>query len=194
MFAVTERLLLRPGWIDDAPALTKAVANEKIARNLAMLPWPYNQSDAESFLTNVHGRGVPEFLIFTRHGIPQLIGGIGLHADPQDSNGVPELGYWIAEAQWGKGYATEAGRAVINIARWTLKLPRLTSGYFTDNPASGRVLAKLGFKSTGQIVRRHSTGRGADVACQLLSLGLSNADEKDGPKAMRPSQQMQMAA
>ncbi len=194
MFAVTERLLLRPGWIDDAPALTKAVANEKIVRNLAMLPWPYNQSDAESFLTHVHGRGIPEFLIFTRQDTPNLIGGIGLHADPQEGSGVPELGYWIAEAHWGKGYATEAGQAVINIARWTLKLPRLTSGHFVDNPASGRVLNKLGFKSTGQVVPRHSTGRGVEVACQLMSLSLSDADGDagDDPSAMWPSRQMQM--
>ena len=192
MFAVTERLLLRPGWIDDAPALTKAVANEKIVRNLAMLPWPYNQSDAESFLDNVHGKGVPEFLIFTREGTPELIGGIGLHADPQEGSGVPELGYWIAEARWGQGFATEAGRAVINIARWTLKLPRLTSGHFTDNPASGRVLAKLGFSKTNRIVQRYSAGRGETVSCQLMALRL--AEEKPAPPMRWASKQMQMAA
>jgi RimJ/RimL family protein N-acetyltransferase len=194
MFAVTERLLLRPGWNDDAPALTKAVANEKIARNLAQLPWPYREEHAREFLSTVHGKGIPEFLMFTRHGEPQLIGAVGLHADPLDPTGPLELGYWIAEAQWGKGYATEAGHAVINIARWTLKLPRITSAYFQDNPASGRVLTKLGFKSTGRVVQRHSVGRGRTTPCQLMTLSLADSEKTGGPTSMWPSRQMQMAA
>jgi RimJ/RimL family protein N-acetyltransferase len=194
MFAVTERLLLRPGWADDAPALTAAVANEKIARNLSQLPWPYAHSDALWFLTNVHGQGIPEFLIFTRHGEPQLVGAVGLHSDPENADGAPELGYWIAEAFWGQGYATEAARAVVQIARWTLKLKSLTSGYFTDNPASGRVLQKLGFRSTGKVVSRHSAGRGKDVPCVLLSLDLVKSDEPDNRFMPSGQMQMQMAA
>ncbi len=194
MFAVTERLLLRPGWADDAPALTAAVANEKIVRNLAQLPWPYAQSDALWFLNTVHGKGIPEFLIFTRHGEPQLVGAVGLHADPEDASGDPELGYWIAERFWGQGYATEAANAVIQIARWTLKLKSLKSGYFTDNPASGRVLQKLGFRSTGHVVQRHSAGRGGPVPCVLLSLDLAKAEGPDERPMPSAQMQMQMAA
>ncbi len=194
MFAVTQRLLLRPGWADDAPALTAAVANEKIVRNLVQLPWPYAQSDAVSFLTNVHDKGVPEFLIFTRHGEPELVGAVGLHADPQDASGDPELGYWIAERFWGQGYATEAANAVVQIARWTLKLKSLKSGYFTDNPASGRVLEKLGFRSTGKVVQRHSSARGEGVPCVLLSLDLVTSDEPRDRPLPSAQMQMQMAA
>ena len=194
MFAVTERLLLRPGWADDAPALAAAVDNEKIARNLSQLPWPYAQSDALSFLINVHGQGIPEFLIFTRHGEPQLVGAVGLHCDPENSTGAPELGYWIAEQHWGQGYATEAADAVVQIARWTLKLKSLKSGYFTDNPASGRVLQKLGFRLTGKVVPRHSSGRGEDVPCALLSLDLVKLDEPEMRPAQCAQMQMQMAA
>jgi RimJ/RimL family protein N-acetyltransferase len=178
VFAVTERLLLRPGWADDAPALTAAVANKKIARNLSQLPWPYAHSDALWFLTNVHGQGIPEFLIFTRHGEPQLVGAVGLHSDPENADGAPELGYWIAEAFWGQGYATEAARAVVQIARWTLKLKSLTSG----------------FRSTGKVVSRHSAGRGKDVPCVLLSLDLVKSDEPDNRFMPSGQMQMQMAA
>jgi RimJ/RimL family protein N-acetyltransferase len=194
MFAVTQRLLLRPGWADDAHALTAAVNNEKIARNLAQLPWPYSQNDALWFLTNVHGKGIPEFLIFTRHGEPQLVGAVGLHADPEDPEGDPELGYWIAERHWGKGYATEAARAVVDIARWTLKLKSLKSGYFTDNPASGKVLRKLGFRATGHVVPRHSTGRGGDTPCALMALDLVKSEEPSTPPVRTAQMQMQMAA
>ena len=194
MFAVTQRLLLRPGWADDAPALTAAVDNQKIARNLSQLPWPYSRNDALWFLTNVHGKGIPEFLIFTRHGEPQLVGAVGLHRDPENPPGDPELGYWIAESHWGKGYATEAANAVVQIARWTLRLKSLKSGYFTDNPASGRVLHKLGFQPTGQVVPRHSNGRDKATPCALLTLDLVRSEEPDLRPAQSAQMQMQMAA
>ncbi len=197
MFAITSRLLLRPGWSDDAPALTAAVANEKIVRNLALLPWPYGEGDARWFLDHAHGKGAPEFLITSRAlGSSEIIGGIGLHEDPEDPDDEPEIGYWIAEKHWGKGYATEAARAVIDIARHTLRLKRLKSAYFTDNPASGKVLRKLGFKPTGAIVPRRSTGRGGDVQAVLMALDLESAGVDPMPDARlnsdTPMPQMQM--
>jgi RimJ/RimL family protein N-acetyltransferase len=191
MFAITERLLLRPGWSDDAPALTRAVANQKIVRNLALLPWPYSEGDARWFLDHVHSKGIPEFLIFTRTGgAPELVGGIGLHDAPEDPTGDPEIGYWIAEPHWGKGYATEAARAVVNMARHSLRLKSLKSGYFVDNPASGRVLRKLGFKPTGKVAQRHSNGRGETVPCILVER-IFGREEADNLPAM-PTRQMQM--
>src|SRR4029453_3588759 len=50
MFARTERLLLRPGWAEDAPALARAIADEQVVRNLATAPWPFALEDAEAFL------------------------------------------------------------------------------------------------------------------------------------------------
>ena len=195
MFAITERLLLRPGWADDAPALTQAVNNPRIARNLVALPWPYAMEDAHWFLDAVHGKCAPEFLIFTRAGgTPELVGGVGLHEDPEDPAGDPELGYWIAEAHWGKGYATEAARAVVDIARHSLKLKSLKSGYFVDNPASGQVLRKLGFRPTGKVVSRHSNGRGEAVACILVERDFGKGDVIELTPPLPGQMQMQMAA
>jgi [ribosomal protein S5]-alanine N-acetyltransferase len=72
-----------------------------------------------------------------------------------------DLGYWLDEAAWGRGYATEAASAVIAFAR-ELGLKRLTSGHAADNLASGRVLAKLGFERVGQ-TRVPSLPRGSDI-------------------------------
>lgn len=184
MFARTERLLLRPGWPEDALALKDAIAHESVAMKLAKLPWPYTLGDAQWFLSQAKPKNEASFLIFARtDGEPRLIGGIGIH----DDEGVPEIGYWIEPSHWGKGFATEAGRAVIAMARKSLRLPRLTSGHFVDNPASGKVLRKLGFRPTGQIVNRMSVARGKEAPCALYALDLSDDEGSDVPTdQMRP--------
>lgn len=157
MFARTERLLLRPGWPEDAAALTAAIADEGIVRNLARAPWPYGEDDARAFLAGWADAPLPRFVMVQRTAAqPRLIGCIGMD---RMEDGETELGYWIARPFWGLGYATEAGRHMIDLA-CTLGIRRLTAGHFTDNPASGSVLRKLGFRPTGRIVERMSKGRG----------------------------------
>jgi RimJ/RimL family protein N-acetyltransferase len=163
MFARTTRLLLRPGWIEDAPALARAIGDEAIVRNLATAPWPYGIEDAASFLGREPDPTRPNMLIFARtHGVPRLVGGIGIGETPA---GAVELGYWIARPFWGLGFATEAGQAVMAAARDTLRLPPLVAGHFVDNPASGRVLRKLGFRPSGTVSRRFCLARGREVEC-----------------------------
>jgi RimJ/RimL family protein N-acetyltransferase len=154
MFAITERLLLRPGWGEDAPALSRAIGDEAVVRNLARAPWPYALGDAEQFLGLPQTPGRPRFLIFLRDA-NELVGGIGL-----DGEDEVELGYWIARAHWGKGIATEAGRAVVDLADASLRLPKLKASHAIDNPASGRVLGKIGFRPTGAFADLYSQGRG----------------------------------
>jgi RimJ/RimL family protein N-acetyltransferase len=81
------------------------------------------------------------------------------------------MGYWIARPYWGQGFATEAAHALIDIAR-TLKLPRLEASHFVDNPASGRVLEKLGFVPTGLSATRYSCARGGEAIAKLYRLRL----------------------
>ncbi len=172
MFTRTARLLLRPGWAEDAAALAGAIADERIVRNLATAPWPYSLRDAEEFLARPCNPLLPSLLVFARTaGDPMLVGGCGLGGTP--SGGV-ELGYWIAAPFWGRGYATEAAAAVIDIARM-LRLPRLQASFFLDNSASGNVLAKLGFVPTGITAPRPSLGRGCEARAKILSLELSEA-------------------
>jgi RimJ/RimL family protein N-acetyltransferase len=181
MFARTERLLLRPGWIEDAPALYAAIADEPVVRNLARAPWPYPMASAESYLAAERSPGEVASLIFLRgDGAPSLVGGIGIG---RTDDGIPELGYWIARRWWGRGFATEAGRAVIDHARHALRIPRIEAGHFIDNPASGRVLAKLGFRPLGRIAPRHSAARGEAVPCRLFEMELGEEAETEAAMA-----------
>jgi RimJ/RimL family protein N-acetyltransferase len=184
MFARTERLLLRPGWLEDAPALFAAISDEGIVRNLASAPWPYRPEDAEAFLGTERRPDEATFLVFRRtKGAPQLIGTAGLGRRP---SGAIELGYWIARPHWGLGYATEAAQAVVGIARDGLRLKRLTAGHFLDNPASGRVLQKLGFKPVGIVAERYSAGRGEAAPCKLFELAFP-AVTAEAQSALEPA-------
>ena len=168
MFARTPRLTLRPGWPEDAPALARAIAHESVAFKLARLPWPYTEAHARHWLAMEHGEADVPLLIFAhdRGRAPELIGGVGLHPDDR---GELEIGYWLTPSAWGRGYATEAGRAVVDMARHALGRRRLVSGHFVDNPASGRVLRKLGFAPTG-MEKRQCLARGEAVDCATFEL------------------------
>ncbi|MFN3387631.1 MAG: GNAT family N-acetyltransferase [Allosphingosinicella sp.] len=182
MFARTQRLLLRPGWSQDTEAFHAAIRDEGIVRNLASAPWPYTLADARAFLATERKPSEPASLIFLRGaGAPELVGVIGIGPRP---DGEMDLGYWIARAHWGRGYATEAGRAVIAMARDSLRMTRLSAGHFVDNPASGRVLEKLGFRPTGRIVPRYSAGRGASAPCRLYELAFAGDVETRVEEAM----------
>jgi RimJ/RimL family protein N-acetyltransferase len=172
MFARTERLLLRPGWAEDAPALAAAIADETIVRNLSTAPWPFTLRDAEAFLAQPRDPLLPSLLVFERtDGAPRLVGACGLGRRP---SGAVEMGYWIARPFWGRGFATEACSALIGMAR-ALGLTQLEGSHFIDNPASGRVLDKLGFKATGITAPRMSCARGIEAQARLMRLVLANA-------------------
>lgn len=156
MFARTPRLLLRPGWIEDAPALAAAISDRAVVDNLATAPWPYTVTEAEQFLSYKPDPVQPNLVILRRTlGAPQLIGSIGLK---RLQGGATEIGFWITRKCWGLGFATEAGRAMIDIARHALGLEELSATAFADNISSQNVLAKLGFKPTGNALR-HCTAR-----------------------------------
>ncbi|MFA5989479.1 MAG: GNAT family N-acetyltransferase [Sphingomonas sp.] len=178
MFARTKRLTLRPGWPEDATALTAAIAHEEVAFKLARLPWPYTKADAQDWLSRKTSANEVSLLIFAHEGAtPRLVGVISLlpdiyHGDAQGGAAAShELGYWLTPDAWGKGYATEAGMAMLGIARHALGLKRLLSGHFLDNPASGKVLAKLGFQKIG-VANRHCLALGVDKPCAVMTLAL----------------------
>ena len=168
MFVRTDRLLLRPGWIEDAAAVQRAISSDpSIARNTARIPWPYSLQDAQSYLRSQQQADRQlSLLVFARtSAAPRLVGGVGIHPDDDGH----EIGYWIARPYWGLGFATEAAEAMLRAGRESLKLDRIGSGHFIDNPASGRVLRKLGFRPTGRVVKRHCVARGGEVDCLLYA-------------------------
>lgn len=168
MFARTPRLLLRPGWMEDAQVLKHGIDDPAVARNLTRVPSPYGLDDAQAFLALPQHPCLPRLLAFTRtHGAPRLIGGCGIHLDEA---GTPELGYWIARPYWGLGFATEAARAVLSMARAN-GVRDIRACHFADNPASGNVLRKLGFRFSGRVEPRYSLARDTTVQCLLFEEG-----------------------
>ena len=81
MFARTKRLVLRPGWAEDAQALADAIGHEDVLRNLLRAPMPYETRDAEEFLNRGSDARLPDFLAFARTGAaPRLVGGAASRA------------------------------------------------------------------------------------------------------------------
>ena len=180
MFIRSERLFLRPGWPEDWSELSTRIADEGIVRNLARAPWPYTAASAQEFLSAERDPRLPQLLITlpTSEG-SALIGCAGLtsHED------AIELGYWIARERWGQGYATEAARAVLSLAR-TLGHRRIVANHFADNVSSGRVLRKLGFCPTGETRPRFCLARGEEVAALTYALTLDEPCGCDDDREM----------
>ncbi|WP_095011482.1 GNAT family N-acetyltransferase [Tsuneonella mangrovi] len=179
MFHRSERLFLRPAWPEDWQAVFAGIADEGVVKNLARAPWPYEPDHARAFVSREHDPYYPTFLmVLPDANRAQPIGCIGIH----DRDGETELGYWLARPWWGRGLATEAARAVCDIAS-AIGHKRLIASHFVDNPASGRVLRKAGFRPTG-IVRPHvSLGRGGDAPA--VELVREAEQDEDGAPQMR---------
>lgn len=187
MFVRTPRLTLRPAWAEDAPAVATAIGHESVVRNLARPPWPYPIEAAETFVGSFGDPTSPKFLIFDHAETPmRLIGAASIESVRDNEY---ELGYWITPDAWGRGYATEAARGVLDAAR-ALGIRRVTAGHFLDNPASGRVLRKLGFRPTGRTVSLYSRGRGAEATTLRFELDLSGGKDCGDPCGPDPDARM----
>jgi RimJ/RimL family protein N-acetyltransferase len=172
MFARTQRLLLRPVWPEDAENLFTAMNDQGIVCNLARAPWPYSRDDADAFAARAQDPLYPHFLLTLPGDAGQtLVGSCGLG----NRDGEAEIGYWIAREYWGKGFATEAAGALIANA-WMLGHRRLVASHYIDNPASGAVLRRLGFRPTGVTRPRFSAGRGYEAMAQEYALESDMAD------------------
>jgi len=176
MFARTPRLTLRPAWPEEAGALQDAIAHWPVVANLARVPWPYTVEDARVWLARPDGGPDDVFRVIVAHdgAEPRLVGGIGIHpasgvVPDQDAH---EIGYWLTPSAWGRGYMTEAVRAMVDHARDGLRMARLSATHFLDNPASGRVMRKLGFQATGRVVTMASRARGGLVQAAVYELDL----------------------
>lgn len=176
MFFRSERLFLRPGWSEDWSEVFARIADEGVAGPHAGAPWPYSAADARALAEIPQDGRHPNFLITVPTGEgAQLAGCIGLSLQ----DGEAELGYWIARDQCNRGYATEAARAVLSLAR-TLGHRRITAAHYADSPASGQVLRKIGFVPTGETRPRFSIPRGGDSPALIHAIELGRRSDCDG--------------
>ncbi len=164
---VTARLVLRALTMDDAAWISRGSSNPAVSRMTGRIPYPNPVIGAELYVLTCRAAGMnrgDRVRAITLKGSGEGIGMIGLHPRP---DGAWEFGYWLAEGFWGCGYATEAGRALLDEAVRD-GITDIVAGHYADNPASGRVLEKLGFAYTGAVVDAFSAGRMAAAPCPRM--------------------------
>jgi len=173
----TERLTLDAFTAADAPQVELLAGDEAVALTTLNIPHPYPAGAAVSWIATHAGQCRREegitWAIRLKDGT--LIGCIGLRLARDHARA--ELGYWVAVPHWNRGYATEAARACIAHAFRDLDLHKIAAHHFATNPASGRVMQKLGMKREG-ILRRHVCR--SRVFHDIVAYGLLREDAASG--------------
>ncbi len=145
---VTARLVLRTPRPADAGAIVPLANNLRVTEMLARLPYPYGASDAHDFLRTIDPDNADRRVFaVTLIDDGAFVGGCGLERD--DADAPYELGYWLGEPYWGKGYATEAARALVDLAFGAITCQHLVSQCRPMNRGSRHVLEKCGFHFAG---------------------------------------------
>ena len=144
---VTERLVMRPPHGDDIPELAELANNRRIAEMLARMPHPYGEAEARSFVAaSAKPRAAGAVYAVTNADSGAFLGCAGLEANERGL----ELGYWIGQPHWNKGYATEAAHALVDLAFRATDIAALNVSCRVINAASRRVIHKCGFQYAGQ--------------------------------------------
>ncbi len=146
----TRRLILRPFSLDDAPEVQRLAGAPEVADTTLNVPHPYAENLAEAWITGhvarfAAGEGVNYAITLRDTGT--LIGSISLIVTRRHRRA--ELGYWLGVPYWSQGYTTEAAGTLVDYGFHTRGLNKITASHFTRNPASGRVMEKLGMTREG---------------------------------------------
>lgn len=155
----TARLILRPFALSDAADVQRLAGDERVAATTLNVPHPYEDGMAEAWISTHQPKfdaGTLRNFAITLGDSGALVGAIGLAIDPETQIG--ELGYWVGVPHWGKGYCTEAARAVVGYG-FSNGLQRIHAHYMATNVASGRVMEKVGMRREGQL-RQHVVKNG----------------------------------
>jgi RimJ/RimL family protein N-acetyltransferase len=164
----TERLVLRAPRLEDVKAVAMLANDRRIAENTARIPHPYRLADADDFIATANLGTETVFLIALRSGA--VIGACGF---TQVDRHPPEIGYWLGVKHWGKGYATEAVRAMIDHIFTDLGDEAINAAARVTNPASRRVLEKCGFQWSGAgLLRIRAIASSAPIDRFRLDRGL----------------------
>jgi len=151
----TARLVLRPYRMDDAPDVQRLAGDREVARNTMLIPHPYEDGEAERWIgthQEIYESGQGVTFAITQRDNGEIVGSIGLVIFEKHHSG--ELGYWIGKPYWNNGYCTEASLAILDYGFETRKLHRIHAKCYVRNPASGRVMQKIGMQHEGTL-RHH---------------------------------------
>jgi RimJ/RimL family protein N-acetyltransferase len=172
----TERLLLRPFARSDAAAVQRLAGAREVAATTQNIPHPYPDGAAEAWIEShapEYAAGRLATFAVTDRASSELLGAVGLTVIPEHA--LAELGYWMGVPYWGRGYTTEAARALMAFGFFVLGLNRIQARHFVFNPASGRVMQKLGLRREG--VLRQSIRKGERFEDVVIHARLA----EDGP-------------
>lgn len=148
----TARLILRPCCMEDAGDIYRLAGDREIAYSTMLVPHPYEFSEAERWIGTHQeifesGQGVTFGI--ERRADAAFIGTIGLTIFEKHRSA--EIGYWIGKPFWGNGYCTEASLAVLKYGFQQRGLHRIHGKCYSRNPASGRVMEKIGMQHEGRL-------------------------------------------
>jgi ribosomal-protein-alanine N-acetyltransferase len=180
---LTPRLSLRALQLRDAPDIQRLAAAREVAENTLSIPHPYEDGYAEEWIRSqaddFKNQKAANFLILLR-AKSEVCGVIGLILHPEHSHA--ELGYWIGVPYWNNGYGTEAAKAVVDFGFDQLNLERIYAYHFKRNPASGRVLQKIGMIHEG-CLRQHIRKR--EHFEDLICYGILRKDWQKASRTQR---------
>ncbi|PVB60716.1 GNAT family N-acetyltransferase [Labrenzia sp. 011] len=161
----TGRLELRPVASGDLDAITEQIGEFAVARMLSVVPHPYTLQDAQGWFEQSWVRqadGARNLAIDNGSG---LIGVVSVGRPSE----TPNFGYWLGKAFWGRGYMSEAGRAALGWLFTATETQTVVSGALDENPASLKVLSKLGFENAGPYTLAIRS-RGEDLPATRMKL------------------------
>lgn len=150
----TKRLTMRRCQPSDFDALQELVSDFDIVRMTATWPYP---ADPELTRERCAPFDPEKGMVGLVHCDGALVGTMGL---AKKTDEAPQMGYMFSRSHWGQGFASEMGRALIDHCWETYNWPLIRADVFDDNPASARVLEKLGFHELDGSIG-HSVARGA---------------------------------
>lgn len=160
---------LRPWRMDDAPALAAMLDNPRVQAQLRDLPFPYTLADAEEYITAMQGAPSGQVWACAIDAGGRAVGSIAAIRKDNIHARTAEIGYYIAEPCWRKGYGTSAVRQLAAFLMATSDLLRLSAEVFAANTASCRVLEKAGFSCEG-IMCAHAVKNGHVMDMKMYAL------------------------
>ena len=146
----TRRLVLRRFNLDDAGEVKRLAGDRAVADTVANIPHPYEDGMAEEWIGGHEAEyqsGTALSLAIVLKKTQELVGAIGLHITAKHQ--YAEFGYWIGKPYWNNGFCTEAAQALVRYCFDELNLNRIQARHMTKNPASGRVMQKVGMRFEG---------------------------------------------
>ncbi len=149
----SNRLLMRPFSQTDANRVRELAGEYEVARYTEAVPHPYEEGEAERWIacqSEEFSRGTGATFAITLKENGSLLGAIGLIIATNHKKA--NIGYWIGKPYWSSGYCTEAAQVVIDYAFDELSIHRIYARHMAGNPASGRVMEKIGMKKEGELV------------------------------------------